>query len=315
MGKIAFIFPGQGSQKVGMGLQVAEASESAKAVFREADETLGFPLSKLCFEGPEDQLRLTANTQPAILTTSVALLKVLREHCDIKPDFVAGHSLGEYSALVAAGSFTFRDAVLTVHKRGTFMEEAVPSGVGAMSAVLSLDRERLEEVCNQVKKENHVVEPANYNCPGQIVISGHQAAVAEAGEKMAEAGARKVVPLSVSGPFHSSLMKPAADRLAGVLAEWDIQDAEVPVVANVTAEPVQDKDEIRRLLIEQVASPVRWEESVRNMLKAGVDVFVEIGPGKVLSGLVKKVDRKAKVFAVEDMDSLKMVVDELKALK
>lgn len=315
MGKIAFVFPGQGSQKIGMGLQVAEASESAKAIFDEADNALGFPLSKLCFEGPEEQLRLTQNTQPAILTTSIALYRVFQEQWGQQPDFVAGHSLGEYSALVAAEAFSFRDAVKTVYKRGTFMTEAVPNDAGAMSAVLNLDREVIDQVCKQINKENHVVEPANYNCPGQVVISGHKAAVEEAGEAFMEAGAKKVVPLAVSGPFHSSLMKPAAERLAEVLAECPIHDAQVPVVANVIAESVQDKEQIRQLLIQQVYSSVRWEESIRYMVDAGVDVFVEIGPGKVLSGLIKKTVRKVKVFAVEDLDSLKNVISELKNLK
>ncbi|SEN15454.1 ACP S-malonyltransferase [Lihuaxuella thermophila] len=310
MGKIAFIFPGQGSQKVGMGREIASVHPNAEQVFAEADKVLGFSLSKLCFEGPEEDLRLTANTQPAILTTSIALFRVFQE-AGIEPAYVAGHSLGEYSALVAAGSLSFREAVSTVHKRGTYMEEAVPAGLGAMAAVMNLDRGELDEICKSVTRENHVVEPANYNSPGQIVISGHRDAVKEAGEKAAEAGARRVIPLSVSGPFHSSLMKPAAERLAQTLNEVDIKDAAVPVVANVSAAPVIRSDEIRRSLIEQVASPVLWEDSVRWMLAQGVDTFVEIGEGTVLSGLVKKVDRKVKTLSVQDSETLKQAVEQL----
>ncbi|SFS51599.1 ACP S-malonyltransferase [Marininema halotolerans] len=310
MGKLAFLFPGQGSQSVGMGLSAAEKDIRVKARFEEADEILGYSLSDLCFRGPEDELRLTANAQPALLTTSVALLPFFEEK-GIVPDYVAGHSLGEYSALVAAGALQFSDAVKTVRKRGLLMEEAVPAGEGAMSAIIGLDREAVEKVCLEVQEAGGVVEPANYNCPGQIVISGEAKAVATAGEGCKNAGARRVMPLSVSGPFHSRLMKSAALEMEKVLQACDIQDAKVPILSNVSARPQQQAKEIRHSLVEQVASPVLWEDGIRRMIADGVETFVEIGPGNVLSGLVRKVDRKVVALSVQDQDSFTNVLDRL----
>jgi [acyl-carrier-protein] S-malonyltransferase len=311
MGKIAFIFPGQGSQTVGMGKDIAESDANARALFQAADERLGFSLSSLIFEGPQETLTLTYNAQPALLTTSIALLEKVKE-AGIAADYVAGHSLGEYTALVAAGALSFADAVYAVRKRGEFMEEAVPAGEGTMAAVLGMDAAALEAVTNEVSAQGDPVQLANLNCPGQIVISGSKAGVEKAGQLAKERGAKRVIPLEVSGPFHSSLMKPAAGKLQEVLNGIAIGDAKIPVIANVTAEPVVKKEEISRLLIEQLYSPVRWEESVQTMIALGVDTFIEIGPGKVLSGLVKKIDRNVRVHAVNDLETLKSTVAAVK---
>lgn len=306
MGKVAFVFPGQGSQYVGMGADVAAASHRANAIFALADQAVGFPLSKLCFDGPEDQLRLTVNTQPAILAVSVAVLEALREKLPgFTPDYVAGHSLGEYAALVAAGALSFEDAVRTVRARGQFMEEAVPAGQGAMAAVLGMERDALRRVCEQVSGEGDPVQLANLNSPGQIVISGSAEGVRKAGEMARQLGAKRVLPLNVSGPFHSSLMAPAADKLAKVLDSVAIADAAVPVIANVNARAATSAAEIRRNLIDQVASPVLWEDSVLYMLEQGVTTFVEIGPGKVLAGLIKKIAPiEVQIHSVENLESL-----------
>jgi [acyl-carrier-protein] S-malonyltransferase len=308
MGKIAWVFPGQGSQYVGMGQEVTEAYPEAREVFEKADEVLGFSLTQLCMHGEEAELRKTENTQPAILTTSIALLRVLRRK-EVPVDFVAGHSLGEFSALVAAGALQFEDAVRLVRIRGKLMEEAVPAGKGAMAAVLGMEQPVLAEICEQVSAAGQPVDLANLNCPGQIVISGTRQGVEDACRRAREAGARRTMMLEVSGPFHSRLMQPAADKFRKVLDEVNLSEAQVPVVANVTALPVQDPGEIRELLYRQVASPVRWEESIRWLLSQGVETFVEIGPGSVLSGLIRKVDRKVQTFQVEKPSDLEKVWD------
>ncbi|WP_312114984.1 ACP S-malonyltransferase [Brevibacillus reuszeri] len=311
MGKIAFVFPGQGSQFVGMGQALSEQSQAARQVFEEADAALGFSLSQLCFEGPEEELKLTANTQPAILTASVAVLAALKEkQPDFTPAYVAGHSLGEYSALVAAGALSFADAVKTVRSRGQFMEEAVPAGQGAMAAVLNMDRAALHAVCEEVTASGHPVQLANLNSPGQIVISGSAEGVKLAGEQAKAAGAKRVLPLNVSGPFHSSLMQPAADKLQAVLAEVSVKDAAIEVVANVTARPVTEAETIVESLIQQVSAPVLWEDSVQWMVEQGVTTFVEIGPGKVLAGLIKKIaPAETTIISVQDIDSLSELLD------
>ncbi|XEC97070.1 ACP S-malonyltransferase [Paenibacillus tarimensis] len=307
MGKIAFVFPGQGAQAVGMGKDAADHLPAVKAIIDRADEALGFKLSDIIFNGPEELLKQTANTQPALLAVSVALMEALKSKGWV-PDYVAGHSLGEYSALVAAGVIGYEDAIRTVRARGEFMEQAVPSGQGAMAAVLGAERGPLSELCAEISAQNGAVELANVNCPGQIVVSGTAAGVAAIAERGKEAGAKRVIPLEVSGPFHSSLMRPAADRLASVLDGLTLRDAVVPVVANVTAEPVKDAETIRKLLAEQVVSPVQWEDSVRYMIGQGVDTFVEIGSGTVLAGLIKKIDRSVTVISVGSVAALEAAV-------
>ncbi|WP_127594316.1 ACP S-malonyltransferase [Paenibacillus lautus] len=303
MGKTAFIFPGQGAQSVGMGKDAYDAVPAARDLFLTADAQLGFPLSSIIFNGPDEDLKQTVNTQPALLATSMAYLEAIRGK-GIEPDYVAGHSLGEYSALVCTGVLSFEEAVSIVRARGEYMEAAVPGGQGAMAAVLGADREALSELCKSITAEGHVVELANMNCPGQIVISGSAQGVAAAAERVKEAGGKRAIPLEVSGPFHSTLMKEAANRLAGKLEQAAFNTPSVPVVANVTARPVEDAAAIRGLLVEQVYSPVLWHDSVEWMIAQGVDTFVEIGPGSVLSGLIKKIDKSVKVINVNSLDSV-----------
>ncbi|MGH9804264.1 MAG: ACP S-malonyltransferase, partial [Candidatus Acidiferrales bacterium] len=300
---------GQGSQYAGMGKALAGAFPAARAVFDEADRALGFALSKLCFEGPEDELKLTANTQPAILTVSVAAYRVLEEK-GVRPAFVAGHSLGEYSALVAAGALALGDAVRVVRQRGTYMQEAVPAGEGAMAAILGLAADKLREVCAQAA-QGQVVSPANLNSPGQVVISGHTAAVERAMEAAKAAGAKRAIRLPVSAPFHCSLLEPAGCRLAADFENIRFADLNVPLVTNVDAELVTTGAAARDALIRQVPAPVRWEESVRKLIGQGCDTFIEVGPGKVLSSLLRQIDSSKTGLNVEDPDSLEKTLAAL----
>src|SRR5580700_1366994 len=309
--KIAFIFPGQGSQAVGMGKDLAEKYPIARQTFEEADEALGYKLSQLCFEGPDDQLRLTEVTQPAILTASIAALRVLEGRVP-KPSFVAGHSLGEYSAHVASGTISFADAVRTVRNRGKYMQEAVPVGVGAMAAILGMDVEKVAAVCRDAA-QGEVCSPANINSPEQIVISGNTAAV-ERGAKLAdERGAKRAKVLPVSAPFHCSLMKPAQDRLEADLNLLKMQRPVYPVACNVEASLVSDELRARTTLVGQVTGSVKWEQCMRLLIEQGVEIFVEIGPGKVLSGLMRQIDRSKTCLNVGDEASLNKALEQLES--
>ena len=301
--KTGFLFPGQGSQKVGMMQDLAAQYESVRNRFEEADEALGWKLSELIFEGPAEKLQQTQYTQPAILTASVAAYDLLAQ-AGITAEYLAGHSLGEYSALVAAGSISFVDAVRTVHARGKFMQEAVPIGEGGMAAIIRLEREKIIAICEELSAQGKIVQAVNFNCPGQVVIAGTTDAVAAACEKMKEAGARRAIPLPVSAPFHSTLMQPAAEKLAQVLHTIEIKEARIPVIANVHAQPVHTSEEIRESLVEQAAHPVLWEDSMHVLLTKGVDTMVEVGPGIVLSGFMKKIEPAVHREHVENVSSL-----------
>jgi [acyl-carrier-protein] S-malonyltransferase len=307
MSKIAFIFPGQGSQTVGMGKALADAFPEAKAVLDAADDALGEKLSTLCFEGPEEKLKLTANTQPAILAVSIAAHAVFTKRFATAPAFVAGHSLGEFSALVAAGAMSLADAVRTVRARGTFMQEAVPAGIGAMAAVLGLDPAKIKEICAN-EAQGQIVSPANYNDPGQTVIAGHAAAVERASVALKAAGAKRVLPLPVSAPFHCALMEPVVPRLRDVLSKLSLNAPKIPIVSNVEATPNEDPLRITELLLRQVTGSVRWVECVQAMEREGVTKMVELGPGRVLCGLVKRISKTIECVNVEDPASLEKAV-------
>lgn len=306
---IALLFPGQGSQSVGMGKELADNYPVARQAFDEADEALGYKLSQLCFEGPEEKLKLTEITQPAILTVSVAAFRVLEEK-GLKPDYVAGHSLGEYSAHVAAGTLRFADAVRTVRNRGRYMQEAVPVGVGAMAAILGLPQDKVAEVCQEAA-QGEVCQAANINSPEQIVISGHAGAVERAIKRATERGAKKAVSLPVSAPFHCALMQPAQDRLAGDLHALKFQQPSCPVVCNVDAALVTDAALASSALIRQVTGSVRWDQSIRALIERGVSQFVEVGPGKVLWGLMRQIDRSKTCLTVGDEASLRKALENL----
>ena len=299
MKKVAFVFPGQGAQYVGMGKDFFDRSPAAREVFEEANEALGYDLTHLCFQGPEEALKLTANTQPAILTASIAALRVMQAEREIIPLAAAGHSLGEYGALVASGGLRFADAARLVHLRGKFMQEAVPVGVGAMAAIMGMTGPEVESLCREAS-QGEVLSPANYNSPGQIAIAGHGSAVQRAVERIGKLAGKKAVLLPVSAPFHCSLMKPAAERLEEELAKVEVGDLRIPVLSNAEADFYPGKEKIRELLVKQADHPVRWEECMHKLLATGVEIVLEVGPGKVLSGLIRRISRDMKTANVED---------------
>lgn len=313
MGKVAFVFPGQASQYYGMGKELAEKYPSARAVFDEADNALGFLISKICFEGTEDELKLTANTQPAILAVSVAAFRVLAEK-GISPDFVAGHSLGEYSALVAAGALSFTDAVQLARRRGAYMQDAVPAGQGAMAAILGISPAVVQDACKKAA-EGEICSAANLNSPEQTVISGHANAVKRAVEIASQSGAKRAVILPVSAPFHCAMMMPAQEKLEKDLKGANFSDLQIPLVTNVDADSIRKGDEARQALVRQVCMPVRWEESMRFLLDEDVRTFIEVGPGRVLTGIMRQIERSVTTLNVEDEKSLNATIEKIVAAK
>lgn len=311
MEKIAFIFPGQASQYVGMGKELFNSYEESRTVFEKADQTLGFSISRLCFEGPAEEVQLTPNTQPAILTTSIAIWVLLRAS-GVKPDYVAGHSLGEYSALVAAESLSFEHAVSLVRKRGQYMQEAVPVGEGSMAAIIALERPKVEKICQQVGEG---VQLANYNSPVQIVISGTREGVDKAVELSLQAGAKRATLLPVSAPFHSKLMLPAQEKLKVHIERTMFHPLLIPLVTNVDARVIHTPQEAKDSLIRQVTSPVRWEDSMRHLIAQGVSTFVEVGPGRVLTNLIKRINKELKTFNIEDKETLNKFSNYYESLK
>lgn len=299
---IAVVFPGQGSQFVGMGKDFYDKYDTCREFFTNADKALGYSLSGIMFNGPEDELKLTQNTQPALVTMSAAVWSIIKDK--VQPAFFAGHSLGEYSAVYASGGLSFEETVKAVNNRGKFMQSAVPVGVGAMSAVLGLDEEAVSKVCAGLSKAGFIVEPANFNCPGQVVIAGNKEAVEAAGEELKNAGAKRVVPLPVSAPFHCSLMQPAKDKMAEYLKDININTLSIPVVNNVDAAVEQNGSDVKDALIRQVAGTVKWTQSVQNMIAAGVTTFIEVGAGSVLTGLIKKIDRNVETINISSVDDL-----------
>ena len=310
MAKTAFLFSGQGAQAIGMGKELAEHYAVADKTFDESTESLGMDMKKLIWDGDSETLMITENTQPAILTMSVAVLRVLEQE-GIRADVVAGLSLGEYSAHVAAGSISFADAVKLVKKRGKYMQEEVPVGVGAMAAILGLDEEKVREACKKAESEG-IVSPANFNCPGQIAVAGEKAAVEKACEYAKEFGAKRAVPLAVSAPFHCEMLKGAGEKLAKELENVTFSDLQIPLITNVTADYVQSRDDIKPLLIRQVSSSVLWQKGIERMIADGVDTFIEVGPGKALSGFMKKINKEMTILNVEDMASLEATLTALK---
>jgi len=310
MNKLAFVFPGQGSQYVGMGKELVEKYSIAQKIFDEASESMGYDMKKLCFEGPEEELIKTENTQPAILTVSIAFYNILIQY-NIEPSVVAGLSLGEYSALVSAGAINFKDGLRLVKVRGKYMQEEVPLGVGGMAAIIGLHKEKVLEACSKASPFG-IVEPANYNSPIQTVISGEIKAVEEAVKICKEFGAKKAVMLPVSAPFHSSLLVGAGEKLKAELDSIDIKDFKYKIISNVTGDYYADKKEIKDLLIQQVSRPVLWENTVERMIRDGIDTFIEVGPGKVLSGFIKRISKDVKVFNIEDSKSLNNILESIK---